>query len=527
MKKFWWLIFPIAALLLAVVIYFFPQLELTVLGENEIVLDYQATYVESGFEAKVFGFDITDKVVVTGSVDTQVLGDYILTYEVSFGNVTKSVERKISVKDLSAPLITPSFEKVLYTLQEEVVQFPYFVADDAYDGDVTTSLTMAKQDMNYIGVHFVNVNASDSSGNIATYIQPLAIYDTFEGVKKELLPNELETGIYQMRVVDNRLVVKGYAKDAEALASLYLVNEQNKIDVGAKPISTSQMGYFETEISFDEVVNGTYQLYYADQKLNELGTIVDVYRLARYHIGNKLVTFSYKDGITMTVEDFAYVYDIAIDVGHGGTDVGAVGKSVYERDLNLEVSLYEKKRYEEHGLKVWLIREGKDYPELLGEEDWVTLQNVSYTLGWYGSVSKYVYSNHHNSDTEGKTSGPEIIVLGNLTKEELPVEYRLATEFKNIYQKINTDWLLFTRSYNTGKRVNREDGKLVDERIWYANMRYPYECFGVVVTTYEGAYLNNSFDTNWYVKNKNWKQVSEAKIKAYVEALGKEYIPLK
>ena len=220
-------------------------------------------------------------------------------------------------------------------------------------------------------------------------------------------------------------------------------------------------------------------------------------------------------------------YDIAIDVGHGGYDVGAVGLSIYERDLNLKVSLYEKKRFEEHGLKVWLIREGTDYTELLGEEDWATLQKVSYTLGWYGAVSRYTYSNHHNSDTIGTTSGPEIIVLPDLSEGELAVEYRLANDFKNVYKKITTPWLLFTRSYNSGKRFSRLDGSSYDERIWYANMRYPYECFGVVVTTYEGVYINNSYDSNWYVDKGNWKKVSEAKIKAYVEALGKEYIPVK
>jgi len=527
MKKFWWLIFPILAVVIGVWVYFFPQLELHVNGEELIELDYQQEYIEENAIATVFGFDISDKVVVDGSVNTNVLGEYLVKYEVSFGNVTRSVERKVSVKDLSAPVITPSFEKVVYTLQQEKVVFPYFSANDAYEGDVTTSLTMAKQDMNYIGVHFVPVNASDSSGNIATYLQPLAIYDTFDGVDKSTLPEELETGVYQMKVVDDQLVIRGYAKDVETLSSLYLINEQSKVDVGVQSMSTVQKGYFETKIAFDDLVNGTYQLYYDDQKLYELGAIVDVYRLGRYHIGNKLVSFSYQDGITISVEDFAYVYDIAIDVGHGGIDVGAVGKSVYERDLNLEVSLYEKKRYEEHGLKVWLIREGRDYPELLGEEDWVELQNVSYTLGWYGAVSKYTYSNHHNSDTIGATSGPEIIVVGTATKDELAVEYRLMEEFKTIYPKITTDWLVFTRSYNTASRTNREDGHLVDERVWYGNMRYPYECFGVIVTTYEGAYINNAHDDKWYVKNDGWKTVSEAKIRAYVEALGKEYIPVK
>ena len=54
-------------------------------------------------------------------------------------------------------------------------------------------------------------------------------------------------------------------------------------------------------------------------------------------------------------------------------------------------------------------------------------------------------------------------------------------------------------------------------------MRYPYEDFGVNVVTYEGCYLNNAVDYKWYITQEHWKDVSEAKIKAYVEALGITY----
>lgn len=527
MKKYWWLVFPVIALVIGIVIYFFPQVELTLNGESEVVYNYQQEYVEDGAKATVFGFDISNKVSIDNTVDVNVLGDYVVTYTVKFGNVEKVVERMVLVRDLSAPEIHSTFDSVLYIKQEGKVTYPVFSAVDNYDGDVTTSLVMDKTDLNYIGTHFVKVTAKDSSGNVATYIQPIAIYDTFEEVKKEELPMELLSGVYQMKVVDDHLVIGGYVQGVDSLLNLVLKNDVDSYELETKNLSTVQNGYFETSINFDEVKNGTYHLYYNDVKLEELGAIVDVYRLGRYHIGTKLVTFSYKNGIVMQVEDFAYQYDIAIDVGHGGYDVGAVGSGFYERDLNLKVSLYEKKRYEEHGLKVWLIRDGVEYDELLGEEDWVTLQKVSYTLGWYGAVSRYTYSNHHNSDTIGITSGPEIIVLPDLKASELAVEYRLASEFKSVYKRITTDWLLFTRSYNSGRRYSRESGATFDERIWYANMRYPYECFGVIVTTYEGAYINNAYDTNWYVNKGNWKAVSEAKIKAYVEALGKEYIPVK
>jgi hypothetical protein len=59
---------------------------------------------------------------------------------------------------------------------------------------------------------------------------------------------------------------------------------------------------------------------------------------------------------------------------------------------------------------------------------------------------------------------------------------------------------------------------------YYAMQRIPYELFKVITVTYEGCYISNESDYNWYMDN--WKKLSEIKIKAYVEKLGKKYIPV-
>ncbi len=54
------------------------------------------------------------------------------------------------------------------------------------------------------------------------------------------------------------------------------------------------------------------------------------------------------------------VYDIVIDPGHGGTDVGAKKDSYYEADIALDYSLALKKSLEEQGYKVKLTRDGTE-----------------------------------------------------------------------------------------------------------------------------------------------------------------------
>lgn len=521
-KKYKWLLLGIGLLIIVILGICFPKIDFYLNGEEKVTINYKQEYQEEGATLKIFGWNQDAKVKITSQVDSSKIGIYEVTYEMEWLHVKKTLTRMVEVADIEAPVLTPSFDAVIYILQEGKAIFPKFTAMDNYDGDVSASISIDSFDRNYIGVHFVKVSAVDQQGNEGIYLQPVAVYQDFEEVDESLLPLELEDGIYHMAVQEDQLVFEGYVQEKIENAELKLVGKKT-VTSSIQPLATcGKTGYFQSVISVNELENDTYQIFYRDKALQQQA-ILSAQRLGRWHIGDKLVSFSYEGGIFMTVEDFAYQYDIAIDVGHGGDDVGAVGLGMYERDLNLMVSLYEKQRYEEHGLNVWLIRETKDYENLLGEEDWHILQQVSYTLGWYGAVSKYTYSNHHNSDTVGATSGPEIIVLPALNQEELAVEYRLYEEFQQVYQRINTDWPLFTRNYDNGKRFSKEKGEVYPMRVFYANMRYPWECFGVTVTTYEGAYINNRFDYDWYVKKENWKKVSEAKIKAYVEALGMEY----
>lgn len=73
------------------------------------------------------------------------------------------------------------------------------------------------------------------------------------------------------------------------------------------------------------------------------------------------------------------VYDIVIDPGHGGNDIGASGKlngtTYYESELTLEISLLLKKRLEDLGLKVKLTRDTDIFMDPYGDEGRAVIVN--------------------------------------------------------------------------------------------------------------------------------------------------------
>lgn len=490
-------------------------------------------YEESGASLKLLGIDISDLLSVSGEVDTEHFGDYPLTYSWQFGFRHGQEVKTVSVKDLRGPRITSEEEIVLlYQNWDEEVKFPAFTAEDAIDGDVSDTVTIADYDHHYAGVHLLEVSASDKSGNLSRRVLPLVVYNSEDTALPlpEELKDGLKDGIYDMRIEEGRWILQGRQQSAE-LPQLYLKGEEDVL-FAMTSLDQADPSYYEASLDLNALPEGTYVLQIRTEKeslASRLCYVLEAQRLGRRKIGEKLISWNYGEEIRVSAEPFAYEYDIVIDAGHGEDDRGATAvDGSFEREINLMVSQYEKKRYEEHGLKVWIDREDAEYVELQGEEDWERLMKVSHTLGWYGTVSRYAYSNHHNSDQAGYGRGPEILIAPSVTREEIPEAFRLYEEFPKIYPLITTRWRLTAKDYSTNAWLDRSEGQIYPGvRSWYANIRCPWEQYGIHVVTYEGCYLNNEEDFAWYITEGNWKKVSELKVRAYVEALGLEYIPVK
>ncbi len=283
---------------------------------------------------------------------------------------------------------------------------------------------------------------------------------------------------------------------------------------------------FKGTLDLKDLATGSYEFKIASSKEEKLtDTRTTMERINRAHLGDKLVTMDYTNNrLKVTIEDFAYEYDILIDPGHGGDDIGSYNKSIDEERLNLEQSLYEKKRYEEHGLKVKMIREDHTYGILMGEDSWTKVRQRGYAMGYYGVVSRISYSNHHNSSLAKSYSGWEIIVPN--AYEDIKNEETVASLWEKSYKVRDNHTRLYARN-DEGDIFSRENKEIYNFTDYYAVVRIPYDLYHTKNTLYEGCYLSNSLDFDWYYTKGNWKTLSEQKIKTYVEALGKTYIPVK
>ena len=148
----------------------FPPV-ITLRGSNPLTLPVGTPYVEPGYTATDNeDGDLTANVVVTGSVNHNVLGSYVLLYNVtdSGGNPAVEKTRTVNVVDTTAPVITlVGANPVTLEVGTAYVE-PGYTATDNYNGNITGSVIVTGS-VNHmvLGSYVLRYNVSDSSGNPA------------------------------------------------------------------------------------------------------------------------------------------------------------------------------------------------------------------------------------------------------------------------------------------------------------------------------------------------------------------------
>ncbi|MDA8982758.1 DUF5011 domain-containing protein, partial [Gammaproteobacteria bacterium] len=153
---------------------------ITIIGDNPATAEFGLTYTDAGATASDLSGDIS--VITSGSVNTNIIGSYTLTYSATdaSGNTGTSF-RTVIVQDTTGPVITILGDNPQTV---ELVQYdpPSSIYKDtagaiSQDGEeITTDDTGV--DNAGIGTYFVYYSATDTSGNKSTIARTVYVVDT-------------------------------------------------------------------------------------------------------------------------------------------------------------------------------------------------------------------------------------------------------------------------------------------------------------------------------------------------------------
>lgn len=144
---------------------------ITLEGGADINAEAAQPFVEPGYSAlDTFSGDITADVRVTGTVDTAVPGDYVLSYDVRDANANDAITvmRTVHVVDTMPPEVTLIGGAILNTQVNQPFVDPGATALDALDGDVSASIVVdGFVDSSTMGAYELSYTASDAANNVS------------------------------------------------------------------------------------------------------------------------------------------------------------------------------------------------------------------------------------------------------------------------------------------------------------------------------------------------------------------------
>lgn len=155
----------------------YEEYSIFLMGNDSISMYVGDIYVEPGYTAKTDnGKEVTDKVIVTNTVDVDKVGSYDVIYEL--GNV--SVRRKVEVlsKNSNYSYIYLKGKTVDYIKLGKVYNDSGYMAIDTIDGNITSKVSIdGKVDYNKVGTYKIIYSVLNSRGAVASVNRLVVVTD--------------------------------------------------------------------------------------------------------------------------------------------------------------------------------------------------------------------------------------------------------------------------------------------------------------------------------------------------------------
>ena len=152
-----------------------PPTHMQLNGQTEEHIAAFAAYTDPGARL-LRGGDPTDAAVtVEGKVDTDVPGDYTLTYQADFRGRSYTAKRLVHVEDREAPELTLTGQAEVTVSRYDLFQDPGATARDRCDGDLTASIQVTDKASG--DVHTLTYTVTDKAGNAAAATRRVTVRD--------------------------------------------------------------------------------------------------------------------------------------------------------------------------------------------------------------------------------------------------------------------------------------------------------------------------------------------------------------
>lgn len=324
---------------------------------------------------------------------------------------------------------------------------------------------------------------------------------------------------------DNFESVKLVVTDGLNYEKSYNLNysfEENNLIFSSKLINS--------EIIIDELNNSEYYVflrlklnnsvepkYYSFVNSSEY-TNFEYYTITKNNLNNKAtIAFSSKDYnnksynlLTIKLEETVLpddIYDIVIDAGHGGKDLGEISGNITESNITLEYAKKLKQKLEEFGYKVKLTRDDENNDTFSSTNMYDSNGRISIACK---SKAKLMISFHINNDANAGLKGFEIYSpcksdlnfakkMSNKIKEYSTINFSNNNSFKEadgVYER-NFTKSVIKEFENTANRKGYEPYSITNDTPYLYTIR---EVGGIAT----GAYVdgrNTSYSKNEYYKS--------------------------
>lgn len=152
-----------------------PPTHMQLNGRTEEHIAAFAAYTDPGARL-LRGGDPTDAAVtVEGKVDTDIPGDYTLTYQADFRGRSYTAKRLVHVEDREAPELTLTGQAEVTVSRYDLFQDPGATARDRCDGDLTASIQVTDKASG--DIHTLTYTVTDKAGNAAAATRRVTVRD--------------------------------------------------------------------------------------------------------------------------------------------------------------------------------------------------------------------------------------------------------------------------------------------------------------------------------------------------------------